>query len=576
MSEICSEWGKRWDDQVGGFLEIHTTTLPLRQAGEQALAYLWERTTFAEAFPEAHKVRGLADAIPETECPHYLKKSNPERTNLTGLWQAQVELAGRLMEAHRSVRHVPPSAPTTAVVPPKCSLMGSYEQVGPDGLDESRKFWEEVERRLRGSPVKGIRLRSGERFCAPALVKRFAESVVFFAQALQLSKTPHWVPDTATIAAAKWLADAALRGFSVDVERLDGQWLHWPEQDFDRGEESPPEGAWGDIRRARESELGKPPAYYGVLAMDGDDMGGWLRGEKSPRVRDIMHPKLRDYFARIPGTEDCLSARRPVGPALHAAISEALTNFSMYVAPAIVNKHFGFLVYSGGDDLLALLPANTALACARELRMAFSGDPSVNGDADSGYYRWEGRDLLMMGSRATASAGLAIVHYKEDLRFALNTARGAEKEAKSAGRNLLRVVACRRSGEHPAALCPWQYVGQVEEWTETFRSQASDRWTYHLREELPILEGLELEAVTAEIRRQVGRTEERRFPPEGMADAFRSYLRMRLETDGNLADTSHAAAHADPGKQRGLFASALHDFIVLCQTASFLARGREE
>ncbi|RMF32105.1 MAG: hypothetical protein D6759_08960, partial [Chloroflexi bacterium] len=26
-------------------------------------------------------------------------------------------------------------------VPPKCSLMGSLEQMGPAGLDDSRKFW---------------------------------------------------------------------------------------------------------------------------------------------------------------------------------------------------------------------------------------------------------------------------------------------------------------------------------------------------------------------------------------------------------------------------------------------------
>jgi CRISPR-associated protein Cmr2 len=265
-----------------------------------------------------------------------------------------------------------------------------------------------------------------------------------------------------------------------------------------------------------------------------------------------------------------------VGPALHAAISEALTNFAMYVAPLIVEKHFGFLIYSGGDDLLALLPANTAFACARELRLAFSGDPAVNGDADRGYYRWKDRDLVMMGSKATASAGLAIVHYKEDLRFALNTARDAEKEAKSAGRNLLRVVSCRRSGEHAAAICPWHYVDQVQDWVETFLQGASDRWAYHLREELPTLEGLEPEAVTAEIRRQVGRTEGGHFPPDEVAEAFRAYLRMRFAVNGNQADVHRLGASANLSEKRRLFASALHDFVVLCQTASFLARGREE
>ena len=63
-----------------------------------------------------------------------------------------------------------------------------------------------------------------------------------------------------------------------------------------------------------------------------------------------------------------------------------MTNFAMFVVPSIVKRHSGFLIYSGGDDLLALLPVSTALRCARELRLAFSGDPQLNGGADSGYF----------------------------------------------------------------------------------------------------------------------------------------------------------------------------------------------
>ena len=55
--------------------------------------------------------------------------------------------------------------------------------------------------------------------------------------------------------------------------------------------------------------------------------------------------------------QDGLNARRPVGPALHASISEALNNFASHVAPGIVEKHNGTMIYSGGDDVLALLPA---------------------------------------------------------------------------------------------------------------------------------------------------------------------------------------------------------------------------
>ena len=79
----------------------------------------------------------------------------------------------------------------------------------------------------------------------------------------------------------------------------------------------------------------------------------------------------------------------------------------------------------------------------------------------------------MMGTRATASAGLAVVHYKEDLRLAVAAARRAEKAAKDAGRDILQVVACRRSGEHAAAFCPWEFVDTVQDWAEAFSAGAA-------------------------------------------------------------------------------------------------------
>ena len=111
-----------------------------------------------------------------------------------------------------------------------------------------------------------------------------------------------------------------------------------------------------------------------------------------------------------------------MGPALQNALSEALTNFALHSVPDIVDRHMGELIYAGGDDVLALLPAACALRCAGELVATYQRDWSEDG-------------RLLPGCRATVSAGLAVVHYKEDLRFALQAARDAEKAAKSAGRD---------------------------------------------------------------------------------------------------------------------------------------------
>jgi len=576
-------WERRWNEQVGSFWDIRAVVLPHRECGEglKVLAKLYGKDGFEQAFPEAAKVRGLEDAIPKADRPGYDQKS-------AGRWQALADLSARLMEAQRVVRHVPPStrleSPTDRF-PPKCTMLGSYEQVGPDGLNESAEFWEEASRTLS---IGGVRLRRGERLCAVGLVKRFA-APAFLAGELGLDMGDIRYHDTATVAATTWLKKAKKAGIDPgDVRQRpmdwSGQWLHWSRPDADEDERCP-DGVWDRIVDARK-EHGWPPAYYAVLAMDADKMGKWLRGERSPPVREVLHPQMVTYFDGLADKEKVkagLNAPRPVGPALHAAISEALTNFAVRITPGIVEKHDGALVYAGGDDVLALLPARAALACALELRNAFRGEIGANGGAPEGYYREDSQDLLVMGPTATISAGIAVVHYKENLRDALDAARTAEKAAKERGRDALVLAVCRRSGEHSSAPCPWEFVPTVEGLIEAFVKGASDRWAYHLRAELPTLGGKDMptEAVAAEIGRQVNRAEKEtrerlgeagdKKAGEVIAEAFGTYLDAM---NRRLVDAAQKEGKPAPDLEivRGRF---LEDFLTLVQSASFLARGRD-
>lgn len=591
LRELCDTWDVRWDEQVESFFEFHVAVLPLRAeqgCRDDDIAKLLGKPSFKEAFPEAAAVRSLADAIPENDRPSH-------EQNSAGRWQAQLDLSSRLMESQRSVRHVPclKATPDEGQFSPKCSLMGSYEQMGPTGLRKSREFWDKVSEFLS---VEGVRLRKGERFCAIALAKRFA-GPAFLAKELRLDASELRFPDTATVAAARWLKDADIKPEAVRRKEgnWSGQWLHWPRPDFDKDDECPRE-AWSCIQSAKnrmeQNGHGKPPAYYAILAMDADQMGRWLSGQKTPLVRDVYHPKMVEYFEGLSDKElvsKGLKARRPVGPALHAAISEALTNFAVHIVPRIVEKHSGTLIYAGGDDVLALLPTRSVLACARELQLAFRGETTeiediespgacraANGGAPCGHYRGkEGRDLLVMGPEATLSAGVAVVHYKEDLRLALDAARRAEKTAKDAGRDILQLTIWRRSGEHSSALCPWKFVERVEHWVKGFQSGASDRWAYHIAAEQPTLEGLEIEAIRAEMRRQFGRAEvatretltaqkDKREAARVFVEWFDDYHRAMV------VETSRFA-----GSDIGPNGKALEQFITLCQSASFLARGRD-
>lgn len=547
MSMYCPDWDKRWDDQVGSYFSTVTAVLPLGGSGDEIDRRLADllagKKEFREAFPDAEAVRELARAIPAAEQPGYSQDH-------AGRWQYQVELVQRSLAAHRNIRHIPPNriVHVNERFPQKCTMLGSLEQMGPDDLRQSRDFWDKIAS-PNGLSADGVRVRQGEALCAVALVKRFA-APAFLQGQLRLSANDLRFPDTWTVAAAEWLHQAEINWREDWGVAWNGHWLHWSKPDEDPTEADPcPGELWQRIVRAREpKQFGKPPVYYAILKLDGDDLGGWLRGEKSPRVREVMHPKLLSYFEGLEAKAQAgLDAKRPVGPALHAAISTALANFALYAVPEIVRKHQGTVIYSGGDDTLVLLPVSRALPCACQLRQAYMSD----------YYTHNDRERLMMGGRATISGGLVVVHAKDDLRLALEDVRRAEDRAKEAGKDALCITIRRRSGEHTSAICPWSFVPTVENWASQFLKGASDRWAYHLYAERTTLADLPAEAIRAEIRRQLLRADEptpRLLPPDDVVAAFASLQSsQRFKTNGE----------------------ALLNFLTLCHAASFIARGRD-
>jgi CRISPR-associated protein Cmr2 len=257
------------------------------------------------------------------------------------------------------------------------------------------------------------------------------------------------------------------------------------------------------------------------------------------------------------------------GRARHACISELLASFALDRVPRTVEEQEGELIVAGGDDVLALLPAATALTCAQSLAGEFEALP------------WATEAGLLGPGRTppTVSAGLAVVHYKEDLRFALGCARRAEKTAKGAGRNAFAITVCRRSGEHSLAICDWPFVKSLTRWASGFQ-KASDRWAYQLAGELPTLRGLPADAMKAELRRVLGRAEKDTrdiFPAESLVCELEACCRFALAPGRRPKDAGFLARHPTRELQdEELLGRALSNFVTLCQTASFLARGRDE
>ncbi|MCM8808473.1 MAG: type III-B CRISPR-associated protein Cas10/Cmr2, partial [Candidatus Omnitrophica bacterium] len=157
--------------------------------------------------------------------------------------------------------------------------------------------------------------------------------------------------------------------------------------------------------------------------------------------------------------------RKLLTPAIHASISTALRNYAIeFVRKIVEEEHLGKLIYAGGDDVLAFVNLKGLFDVMQKLRWAFSGQIKVeNGEIKidmnnlSGFVEKDGRYLLTMGSKASASLGAVIAHYKTPLQIVIKKVFEMEKMAKDESRNRFAICLMKRSGEERIALAEWSY-----------------------------------------------------------------------------------------------------------------------
>ncbi|GHG09743.1 type III-B CRISPR-associated protein Cas10/Cmr2 [Deinococcus piscis] len=224
-----------------------------------------------------------------------------------------------------------------------------------------------------------------------------------------------------------------------DTHQL-AHWAKFPE------EQEPPQDP------EREGDSRPAYAYYAILVADGDNMGAKLE-----------------------------ALEQSGGMQAHQNFSRALDAFATK-ARHIVTEHDGFAVYTGGDDVLALLPLTRALACAEALRDAFGKQT-------------EG---------CTLSAGLAIVHYREPLSTSLGQARAAEKVAKRVdGKDALCVALHTRGGSPLEVGGHWPLAAQLQFWQGKPLPRGLPYELRELAREWPA--GFEPQVLSAEARRIAAR-----------------------------------------------------------------------
>ncbi|WP_016732229.1 type III-B CRISPR-associated protein Cas10/Cmr2 [Saccharolobus islandicus] len=120
-----------------------------------------------------------------------------------------------------------------------------------------------------------------------------------------------------------------------------------------------------------------------------------------------------------------------VTPAWHVSISSAL-NRGLLVELELINKHKGFVIYAGGDDLLAMLPVDEVLDFIKESRRVFAGfgtEKLGNICLENGFVRINSAyypSLPIVGR----SYSVIIAHYADPLFFVINDSYNLLEEGK--------------------------------------------------------------------------------------------------------------------------------------------------
>lgn len=437
--------------------------------------------------------------------------------------------------------HLPPPEPGM-----KCHLMEGWQElsgiVGITGTEneQRRAFW----KRLTQGRVTDFR--EAERLCAIAYVKRrFVHCFEGFGAAIDLGKDipdlqlrgwklPANQPSTVYMGAVHWLEQ--LLGQSSRTHRDDLlKLLHAGRGLYDEEDE------WESriqclLKVAKEYD---GPDMPQLIALDGslffEHLRQGLLKEFKVSLKDLPEEKQRkrlerkenavkDFGEKLAALTKKLGKSVPKEPTPFYAvlmmdgdnlgahmgkadnqktIPQALDRFTTEAA-RIVRDNNGSLIYAGGDDVLALLPLEDALACAVGLRAAYLCAFAV--------HKPEGRAHPIP---TTLSGAVIFAHVKTPLGEVLRQAhRMLDKVAKDeTGRDALAARVLKPGGEHLTWAQPWDKAlengrlrldgsgpeagqgSQAGSLVQVFRDAAegaagfSGKFFYKARERLRLLDG---------------------------------------------------------------------------------------
>lgn len=428
-------------------------------------------------------------------------------------WATALTGSGGYSQAYQTARNaldaVKRSRTFLQVIEPgdKDSLSGTREALHLSG-QRAKAYWQAVAQRATAAK---LRPEGRERLDAIGSVKRFCELA------------DKAIVSTSTIASADFREQAKatqagvpLASYRRLVEKVLGQSrytprahdLVWPYdgdllfvetlsqgrlEDSYHGVEQPDRlvdavRALQDVYAAVD---GRPSPYYAVIVLDGDSMGEHisqlLRTPDAEEGHRCFSRQLTAFAQQVPSV---LGRVFKAGVGSQAAIASR--------PDADVGREF--LVYNGGDDVLALAPLSMALPMAQALAQEFAA--CVPG--------------------CHASAGIAITHHLYPLDATLQSAQAAKKIAKGVnGKAVVAVQVIKRSGETLTLRSKWDSLGgRFAELVKCFHAkQLSSRFAYDLSSRAHIVTALSADARKATIKQMVERHKTNQLAdPSALAD----------------------------------------------------------
>lgn len=335
----------------------------------------------------------------------------------------------------------------------RCFLMPDLQELS--GYIRARErekqaaFWKKVRSAGR---VGRFDLEENERLSAVGLVKRLYPKVALKALGGEIHQDLWRWPSTSDVAATPWCrrllaaAPDEAREYARAVRRL--------------VPDSSPGGVarlLGEVR-PEDREFARLDAAWLYRSFLGSVRAATVLDEDGRKELDRRLQGLGDrvegnerlgapptYFALLVADGDRLGAR--VATHGGATVSRALARFTRDV-PEMVEREGGVTVYAGGDDVLALLPLDRALHCARSLerlyREAFAAEA---GRRDHG---------------ATLSAAVVFAQVHAPLGLVVQEAR-----------RLLDDVAKEANGRDSVAAGIYRNSGPAARWVSTWRPEAA-------------------------------------------------------------------------------------------------------